>query len=316
MAAHHSVEPEADSAQRLALCPGTRDGKHRLFVVGYLQGPRPDGITCEKPLLAVCREPSCSHRVVMQCRNHRETRCKPCSSRYRRNLTRLAADGIDRRSRSGYQGMLTLTGPGDPGHNRWRLTRSAEVRVCGCDKHMASGPGVWNASAARRWNQLRTALAREYPGLIYLRAVEVQKRGVIHLHVIIWTPKPMALQRVQTLALAAGFGCNVQWAPCVPGSRQLAYYVAKYVTKATDSRDDCPWDVVNTYTGEIIALPTARYRTWSCSRTWGMTMKQLEEAIRLHAARRRQAAREAAAEDPAGQLPQPPARECATSPPG
>jgi hypothetical protein len=185
--------------------------------------------------------------------------------------------------------MLTLTGPGNPGHQRWRLTRSAPVEPCDCHEHMATGPGVWNHSAARRWNRLRTALAREYPGLIYLRAVEVQKRGVLHLHVLVWTPTPLDVPRVQALALSAGFGCNTQWAPTVPGSRRAAYYVAKYVTKATDSRDDCPWDVVNRHTGEVVALAEARYRTWSCSRDWGITMKQLDQLIRDHAARARAA---------------------------
>ncbi len=79
------------------------------------------------------------------------------------------------------------------------------------------------------------------------------KRGAIHHHVLVWTPDPIDVLEVQRLALAAGYGCVLDLAPIVPGSRRHAYYVSKYVTKSIDKRDSVPWavDVVDERTGEI-----------------------------------------------------------------
>lgn len=193
--------------------------------------------------------------------------------------------------------MLTLTAPSPDEHQAWVVgwdKRSARP-WCGCHKHLAGGLGLWNASAATRWNHLRTLLAREYPGQEFLKAVEVQERGALHLHVIHWSPEPVDLRVIQALALRAGFGCTLDYAPCAPGSRRAAYYVAKYVTKACDQRGSVPWDLVNTWTGEVETVAEARYRTWSSSRGWGVTMKALRDAVRVAAARRAAVARQAEA---------------------
>lgn len=74
--------------------------------------------------------------------------------------------------------------------------------------------------------------------------------------------------------MAAGFGHSVDLAP-ITSSKQVAYYVSKYVTKATDSRADVPWlgDVIDYDTGEVTeGIVDGRYRTWSMSRQWGLTM--------------------------------------------
>jgi hypothetical protein len=159
-------------------------------------------------------------------------------------------------------------------------------RVCGCNAHMVGGLGSWNASAGKRWNRLRGDLAALYPGIIYLRAVEIQERGAIHLHVIIWTPTPLVLTEVQTWARVAGFGCVIDFKPAKAGDTRQAAYVSKYVTKATDQRGEVPWDVVDLETGEVQAVKEAKFRTWSCSRDWGLTMKALEAGIREAAQRR------------------------------
>jgi hypothetical protein len=195
--------------------------------------------------------------------------------------------------RAGYLGMLTFTSPSPDEHLAWVVDwdRRTERPRCGCHKRLEGGLGLWNASASSRWNHLRTLLAREYPGQEFLKAVEVQERGALHLHVIHWSPEPIDLTVVQALAVRAGFGCVLDYAPCAPGSRRAAYYVAKYVTKACDQRGAVPWDVVNTWTGEVEAVEQARYRTWSSSRGWGMTMRMLRDAIRAAAERRAAAAR-------------------------
>jgi hypothetical protein len=152
----------------------------------------------------------------------------------------------------------------------------------------------WNPSAAGRWNLLRTQLRRQVPELQYLRAVEVQVRGALHLHVIVWSPVALDKAQLRRLAMGYGFGHELDLAPIEPGSRKHAYYVAKYVTKACDTRGSVPWnkDVVNKRTGEVRREGTeASYRTWSASRGWKLTMRQIKDVCRAQA-RGRAAARD------------------------
>jgi len=194
----------------------------------------------------------------------------------------------------GFQGMLTVTAPSQDEHLGWVVGWDGKTPrpVCGCADRVVGGLGSWNASAGKRWNVLRGNLARLYPGLVFLRAVEVQERGAIHLHVIVWTPTPLALKEIQPLAVAAGFGCVIDFQPAKPGDTRQAAYVSKYVTKATDQRGEVPWDVVDLESGEVVAVADARYRTWSCSRDWGMTMRAVEEGIRTAARKRAERLRE------------------------
>lgn len=195
---------------------------------------------------------------------------------------------MTRRWASGHQGMLTLTAPAQDGHLAWVVDWDGVTPrpVCSCDSRMVGGLGSWNASAGKRWNRLRGDLAVLYPGLVYLRAVEVQERGAIHLHVIVWTPTPLVLTEVQAWALVAGFGCVIDYKPAKSGDTRQAAYVSKYVTKATDQRGEVPWDVLDRDTGEVSSVAEAKFRTWSCSRDWGLTMKALEAGIREAAQRR------------------------------
>lgn len=270
-----------------------------MRVAGYLHGRsrsrvdhdsgvrRLSGLPCDNPLAALCED--CDHTEVWTCQGHRESRCKPCSQRYKRRVRRVAESGLDRRSGKGFMGLLTLTAPGDPGHRQWSLKGPRGDRpVCSCgSEHLDE----WNASHSRRWNHFRTLLAREYPGLKFIRGVEVQDgrrggrgRGALHDHAIIWTPDDVDLAVIQALALRAGFGCVIHYAPCEPGSRRAAYYIAKYVTKACDSRDLVPWLKVDPSTGEILS-DRATYRTWSMSRDWGLTMREVRQLVADQAAR-------------------------------
>jgi hypothetical protein len=131
--------------------------------------------------------------------------------------------------------------------------------------------------------------------LEFLRAVEVQDRGALHLHILVWSPEPLDVVRVQDLALTAGFGCVLDLAPIEPGSKRHAYYVSKYVTKACDSRDAVPWmvEVEDEETGELLMVRRdASYRAWSSSRSWGLTMRVIKArcaaAARAAAAHRRE----------------------------
>jgi hypothetical protein len=83
--------------------------------------------------------------------------------------------------------------------------------------------------------------------------------------------------------MRAGFGCVLDLDPIQPGDLRSAAYVSKYVSKATDARDEVPWveEFVDTVTGEVFSRHVeARYRTWSASRQWGPTMKVLRQAVR------------------------------------
>jgi hypothetical protein len=176
--------------------------------------------------------------------------------------------------------MLTLTAPGD------RLHRLPDGSECPCTPAGGVDLASWNASHSRRWNHFRTVIRQDEPGLQFFRGVEVQARGALHDHALIWSPTPLRLSELRALAIRAGFGHSVDLAPIEAGSRKCAYYVSKYVTKATDSRDLVPWlaEVYDPLTGEITSEVIAgRYRTWSMSREWGSTMTAVRRASAAYA---------------------------------
>ena len=277
MAALQSVSARPHVSQYRTLCAG---GPCRLRDHGYLRVGRVEGLDCDSPLLVVH---SCGATDVWACGNHRESRCVPCSWRYRRLLTRIADDGAPH---GGYLYLLTLTAPGRAEH------RMPSGDWCPCTPQGGVALSEWNPTAAERWGELRAKIKRAVPEFQYLRAVEVQKRGALHLHCIVWSPVPLDRGVLRRWAMTAGFGHELDLAPIVPGSRKHAYYVAKYVTKATDSRDLVPWaaDVVDKETGEISRqLVDGRYRTWSASHGWGLTMRQIKAICAEQRARRRAA---------------------------
>jgi hypothetical protein len=252
---------------------------------------------CDKPLLVVCGN-GCGASDVWRCNNHRASKCKPCSTRYRLQVKRIAAEGMLSRCTSGHLGMLTVTAPSTNGeHLGWVVDwdKKSPRPVCGCARHMVEGLAAWNASAASRWNRLRGELVRLYPGMVYFRAVEPQDgkhrldgigRGALHFHILIWTPIPLVLKEVQALAMAAGFGCVLDYEESNPGDTRHAHYASKYATKATDRRCEVPWERLDRKTGELITATEATFRTWSCSRQWGLTMKAIRNGIKEAAQRR------------------------------
>jgi hypothetical protein len=88
--------------------------------------------------------------------------------------------------------------------------------------------------------------------------------------------------------MQAGYGHSILLADVHPGSSREAHYVSKYISKSAGARWSVPWraDVIDVETGEVTReLVKARYRTWSASRRWGITMAQLraEAALRARA---------------------------------
>lgn len=280
MAAPQSVRDGSDTGQ--ANTPdGCASGRHRLRPLGYVRGGGVAWLECDRPLHVVCRD--CDYVTRWACSGHRESRCRPCAARYRRRVRKVAASGTSRTS--GYQYFLTLTAPGVERH------RMPSGDWCSCTPEGGVDLGRWNASHSARWNRLRTALRRLHPGLEFFRGVEPQQRGALHDHAMLWSPVPIRRPNVKALAMAAGFGHSIDLVECSPGSKRAAYYVSKYVTKATDQRASVPWwgDRIDFSTGEVTEglVDEARYRTWSMSRQWGLTMAAVRAEAAAYAACKR-----------------------------
>jgi hypothetical protein len=147
--------------------------------------------------------------------------------------------------------------------------------------------------------------------------VEVQKRGALHRHLVINVDRVLVPAEVQSLALAAGFGCVFDLQVLTSGAK-VAYYVSKYVTKSSGDRDLVPWtvDVVDEQTGEMRSMKTtASYRTWSAAQSWGFTKKGLREISRAQV-RARETYRRDLADLLAEDQYQAPILELAGAPPG
>lgn len=262
--------------------PGSPRG---VRVVGYLRGGRRSGLDCEQPLRVVCCR--CTGETAWVCGCHRSSKCGPCSARYKSRLTRIAQAGVDRSV--GHVYMLTITAPGDRAHDV-----GSTGRRCPCTPEGGVDLARWNPTAAKRWANMLRSMRRATPGLEYLRCVELQVRGALHLHVIVCSPTPLTADALRPLAIVAGFGHELDLAEAVPGSRRFAYYVSKYATKACDTRDEVPWvadvstELVDKRTGEITVSTRpmhtrATHRNWSSSRTWGLTMAEVRAAVARNA---------------------------------
>jgi hypothetical protein len=104
----------------------------------------------------------------------------------------------------------------------------------------------------------------------YFRGVEPQRRGALHDHVLLRCRGDVVAMREQVRALAIrhGFGhsLDLRWA-----RQGDEGYVAKYVTDSVDGRANVEW--LDVETGEVTT--GARCRTWTSTRRWGATMREL-----------------------------------------
>lgn len=303
MDAPPSVPSGTDTTQ-LPSCvcaPGVRGLRYIRHLYGSAGGPG----GCAQPMLMGCV--SCGGQLVLPCRSRDERKCVPCADRFRRDLARVAGSVP-----GGHVYLLTLTAPGTGEHSRWvpKGSRLPEVdqrdgtrpgwdvrQACDCWDH-GSDLAAWNASAGRRWNHLLTLLGREYGRVDFFRTVEIQKRGALHLHVIVSSDLALNVRVVQALALRVGFGCVVDLQRVRLLSR-VGQYISKYVTKGVTGRAEVPWaaPILDAETGEIRTLRTrARYRVYSQSHGWGITLRRYRQDLR----ERHERARERAAAHPEG----------------
>ena len=253
-----------------SLRPRVGDCSHRMRVVGGVPAGTSTRLDCERPLRAVCQS-GCGHVEFWRCDTYG---CSFCGELKRRRLARLVDNGAGIHLANGMLGyFLTVTGPGVSEHRRWfQGKRPRDRAVCTCHESRVTD-GHWNTQESACWNRLRTALTRDRQ-VIFVGAVETQKRGVLHRHVMLFTDRVLTHEEAQRLALAAGYGCVLDL-ESVASVGKAARYIAKYVTKSSGDRSVIPWERLDPATGELVGK-RATYRLWSSSRTWGVTMREIK----------------------------------------
>jgi hypothetical protein len=229
--------------------------------VGYSDGPV-EGVNCDRPKKLLTAG---DVLLFARCRRTDGT-CEPCASSYRRDVGRIARRGMLLPGRSYF---LTLTAPGD------RVHFLPNGDPCSCTPPGGVDLPTWNGECVARWNHLKRDLETLWGvPFVYFKAVEVQKRGALHLHVIVRVLGPALVQKadVRRLAVHHGFGHSVDLEDLTTDGDcgRAAGYCAKYCAKSCTERHVVPF--VNCRTGEI---GPGRWRTWTASRAWGASMKSM-----------------------------------------
>jgi hypothetical protein len=300
----HETPAEAGASLRArdGSAPSGDDGSTGSWVFdGYSQHPTPDGY-CDRP--KQLRNLETNAVLMLACATAIEALCGPCSRRYRRRVRRIAFGGG---IKPGRLVVVTLTAPGRQIH-----TYKGGRKVCPCTKR-ATDVGVWNGTLTKRANHWLTDLRRMY-GLEfqYFKAVEVQERGALHLHLVLRVTAGQDrlpnLTAFRNLAMRHGFGHEVvvdakshDMAPEV--ALAVAWYCSKYVAKAAGERQQVPYvhpktgervgrrpshlvpierhdgsrGWVDPETGEMVPMGHgARWRTWTSSHHWGRSMRDVK----------------------------------------
>lgn len=244
-------------------CPAHEDSTHRFRWGG--RAARVEDDRCERPQLMRC---ACGEGFRSRCGSSARAKCGPCSETYRRRVRRVAGSGL---ALPGRTYLLTLTAPGTSPHF---IGRSSVV--CPCTPREGVDLAQWNGTLGRRWNDFVTDVRRYIGHVEYFAAKEVQRRGALHLHVPLRFDAPVSVTvaRLRVLAIRHGFGHEVDFQEITDAGR-AAGYVAKYVSKAAGDREAVPF--VHPVTGEVGG---GRWRTWTCSRSWGSSMSSVRAAQR------------------------------------
>jgi hypothetical protein len=233
--------------------------------VQRLSGPV-EGVKCERPI-----ELLTPGDVVVRVRcRYTDGSCELCAWTQQQNVRRVAHSGV---MLPGRTYMLTLTAPGEREH---RLPSGA---LCKCTPVGGVDLKTWNGRMVDRWNDLSRALARQLgvERIEYFKAVEVQKRGALHMHILIRLDgecAPWTLAELRKLVMHHGYGHAVDLG--LVEDERAAFYVSKYVAKSSTERKSVPY--VNCRTGEV---GPGRWRTWTASRRWGASMATVRLAQRL-----------------------------------
>ena len=246
---------------------------HSWQYVGTSKLPLGD---CERPTMLRCT--NCESTMRVRCRATREDKCAACGRRHRRNVARVFRSGFGPDRPEGFF-FVTLTAGGEAEGLTW------DREACGHSPGECSGEkgctveaipmAVWNGCAPQRWSGFVTAMRRYLKRPIqFCGSWEVQGRGALHRHVLMWCPG-VTQQRfrasVRWCAYRYGFGRQHD-TQAISGddAREIARkagYCAAYCTKGGDRAK-----TLNFATGEI---RSGGYRPWSASWGWGQTMKAI-----------------------------------------
>ena len=135
----------------------------------------------------------------------------------------------------------------------------------------AAAAAAWNRTCTKRFSHAMTDIRRRFdPRAQYSKANEVQRRGLMHLHVIVRTTTDLlrVCREIAAIAQAYEFGPECDVKLCDQGA---SWYLAKYAAKTADERQWVPWPDRD----GVVTLGAPRMRAWSTSRGWGLTMKEL-----------------------------------------
>jgi len=207
----------------------------------------------------------------------------------------MMGDGFDSR-RLPLLALVTFTAPGAAvlpwDRARCWFRHDDSVRCSGkigC-RVLEAAADAWHASMPKRWSYFRQYCRRFLPGceIDYVRTVEPQERGVLHVHVVVRVTGVCSVRRLRACMKAYahwhGFGPQVDVSPVnghdLRSIARSAGYVAKYVTKAHDCELTVPAIAVSDSAGCVKSGRRRRVRPWSASRTWGDSMRETKERRR------------------------------------
>lgn len=251
------------------------------------------GIDCERPFWIGCL--ACGAAKKSCCGSSQSRVCVPCARRYRNRVRSVIHDGLEYVP-PGLAMMLTVTAPSDRGSHCRRHARcdgiGRECDLCPCTPPGGIDLAEWNSTYTARFNRVLEAIRRGEASpprvglrrrvkVEYFHGREVQKRGALHGHLVLLDieQEGVHLDRglLRQLLIHHGFGHEFELARIGTSKHQgsksrtagrVAGYVAKYVSKAADARETVPWP----------AMPRRRqapYRTWTRSRGWPSSMKEV-----------------------------------------
>lgn len=255
----------------------------------YARGAAPttatDDVECERPKSLVCV--LCGEVRRVRCKSTKSSRCVPCSERHRRAIARVIRNGTAKAI--GSTSFVTLTAPGVDvlPWDRSRCSHGPEVGCSGsigCRVDTAAA-AEWNATAPKRWSYFRQYLERWF-GLevAVIGSWETQERGALHRHAVVRFNGVVGEKRlrvaVRSFSARYGFGSRVakDAVQIITDPKRAAYYIAKYATKSADARPVTPF--LDRCSGDMFA---GRYRSWSSSRNWGVTIASVWAAQRAWA---------------------------------
>ena len=262
------------------------------------EGPAPRDVPgCEGPRRFVCV--LCSTDLVLPCDTGNELRCQPCARRYKLRV-QVVARTPALLCRPGTLAFLTLTPRGSRQHCYRGCQVPCEHRKCPCTPPGGASMAEDNGSIGLRYNRFLRDLRRLLGDVQYFRAVETQQRGGLHLHTLLRLESvllvtPALRTSVRRLAMRHGFGHEIDLQVAgddARSARLLAWYCAKYVSKAVSDRPEVPWRrwrqpvaaVVGPTSGEVfrdaVKGSPATYRTWTASQRWGSSMGSVKAAQR------------------------------------